>query len=186
MVGEPQAREVYLVTESLRSRCGNEVAPFALAADLPWLNSGSMYEIYWIVQEREDEDDLNVDQFQRASNWFDVSSAETRPLLQGDRFQVSVLYNTDQVPQSARLAPGSTDETALFYFFDPDNLEVQVKVLDGCRLNERYWVFAAASTDRAYTIRVDDLAANQSRSYTNAGGNAAVAINDTDALATCP
>ena len=46
-----------------------------------------------------------------------------------------------------------------FHFFDLSdqaNFELCVKVLDGTQINDRFWVFAAATTDVEYTLRVVD------------------------------
>ena len=46
-----------------------------------------------------------------------------------------------------------------FYFFDPSdeaNFELCLKVLDGTTLNDRFWIFAAATTDVEYTLTVED------------------------------
>ena len=42
----------------------------------------------------------------------------------------------------------------LFYFFSRDNIEVIVKVLDGCAINGHYWVFATGLTDIPWRLRV--------------------------------
>ncbi len=45
------------------------------------------------------------------------------------------------------MVPGATNESGLFWFFDDDNWEMLVKVLDGCGTNGHFWVFLAAATD---------------------------------------
>ena len=45
-------------------------------------------------------------------------------------------------------------DSAAFYFFDPKNVEVLVKVLDGCRINQHWWVYSAPATDIAYRVTV--------------------------------
>ena len=80
----------------------------------------------------------------------------------------------------------SSDDSGLFYFFSPNNLEVLVKVLDGCGINNRLWVFAAATTDVEYTMLVTDTANGTTSSYFNPLGTASPAVTDTDAFATCP
>ena len=99
------------------------------------------------------------------------------------------------MPEDARVLNGvlpgasevaaSSGETALFWFFSPDNTELVVKVLDGCAINQRYWVFASAATDLAFTLTVTDLENDTTRTYENLAGEPATAINDTDAFATC-
>lgn len=77
-------------------------------------------------------------------------------------------------------------ESGVLWFFGPSNLEFLVKVLNGCGVNSRIWVYAAASTDVAYTLTVTDTTTGEQRTYHNALGNAADAIGDTNAFATCP
>jgi hypothetical protein len=78
----------------------------------------------------------------------------------------------------------------LFYFFNQDNWEVLLKVLDACSMPQpRFWVFSAATTNVEYTITVVDTEAqpNQvARSYFKPQGPPAPAITDTNAFATCP
>ncbi len=40
-----------------------------------------------------------------------------------------------------------TDETGCFWFTREDNLEVFLKVLDGCAITDCYWVFVAGLTN---------------------------------------
>lgn len=53
------------------------------------------------------------------------------------------------------------DSSALFHFFTPNNVELLVKVLDGCRINGKWWVFASAATDLQYAVKVFDLATGE-------------------------
>ena len=78
-----------------------------------------------------------------------------------------------------------SDNSGVFWFFTDGNWEMLVKVLDGCEINDRYWVFSAATTNVEYTLKVTDTETGTEVSYTNPLGNAAAALTDTDALATC-
>ena len=49
-----------------------------------------------------------------------------------------------------------TDDTGAFWFFEPANLELMVKVLDGRGVNGHFWVFYGALSDVEYTITVTD------------------------------
>ena len=80
--------------------------------------------------------------------------------------------------------PPSAD-SALFYFFSPDNWELMVKVLDGCAINGRFWVYSAASTDVGFTVLVKDLERGLDFGFSNEIGTPAGAINDIDAFP-CP
>ncbi|MEM7588106.1 MAG: YCF48-related protein, partial [Acidobacteriota bacterium] len=54
-----------------------------------------------------------------------------------------------------------SEDSSLFYFFSDDNWELLIKVLDGCAINDRFWVFAAATTNVEYTITVTDTLTEQ-------------------------
>ena len=77
-------------------------------------------------------------------------------------------------------------DSGVLWFFDPKNWEMLVKVLDGCAVNQRLWVFAAATTNVAYTLTVTDTVTGQAKSYQNAAGQTAAPITDTNAFAACP
>lgn len=78
-----------------------------------------------------------------------------------------------------------SDDSGMFWFFDRDNWELLVKVLDGCAVNGHYWVFVAGTTDVEFDLRVDwwfgpDV--NDARVYHNDLGHPADAITDTAAF----
>lgn len=107
--------------------------------------------------------------------------------LNQGRFKVEVAWrNFEGQTGSGFRAPGGTADSGLFYFFQPDNLELLVKVIRGCDLNSRYWVFAAATTNVEYTLKVTDTQENVVKTYFNPLGRSAPAITDTEAFATCP
>ena len=106
--------------------------------------------------------------------------------LQNDRFRVEVEWRDFEgnLGSGHRVAVPSED-SGLVWFFDANNWEMLVKVLDGCAINDRFWVFAAATTDVEYTLRITDTETDTVREYSNPLGNAAAAITDTGAFATC-
>lgn len=79
-------------------------------------------------------------------------------LLHGGRFRVQVFWE-DQESQSGegRLVQFPSRESALYWFFSPENFEIAVKVLDGCAINGHYWVFASGSTNVGVDLFVQDL-----------------------------
>lgn len=107
------------------------------------------------------------------------------------RFAISMDFQTVQGgPQSGAAEVTVLEELGIrqggvFSFFGRQNPEVLVKVLNGCAFNDRYWVFAAATTNVGYTLTVLDTGTGQSRIYTNEDGTIATTVTDTDALATC-
>ena len=67
----------------------------------------------------------------------DCSGAGSDLCLGNQRFLVRASYRTPQgVAGTGTIFP-LTDDTGAFWFFDPANLEVVVKVLDGCAVNDR-------------------------------------------------
>lgn len=76
-----------------------------------------------------------------------------------------------------------SNESALFWFYDPDNWEVQVKVLDGCPVNGHRWVFIAGTTDVELEIEVfEGLQSQTLRTYRNDLGDPTRSILDTTAF----
>jgi hypothetical protein len=104
----------------------------------------------------------------------------------GGRFRVTIEFETaaGQVGDGRTVDIGRRD-SGLFYFFDPDNMEMLVKVLDGCAINGHLWVFFAATTDVGFALTVEDLVAGVSRVYDNPIGVAAPPVLDSSAFATC-
>ncbi|MCP3961521.1 MAG: lactonase family protein [bacterium] len=112
--------------------------------------------------------------------------ANVEACAQGDRFRISVDWRDyEGRTGNARRVEPLGDSTRVFWFFDQNNWEMMVKVLDGCAINERFWVFAAATTDVETTLTVTDTWTGESRSYFNALGVASPAITDTGAFDAC-
>lgn len=110
--------------------------------------------------------------------------------LTGDRFHVTVDWRTADgevgFGTAVTIPPALTaDDSGLFFFFDASNWEMLVKVIDGCGFNNRFWVFAAATTNVEFTLQVNDVLTGESKRYVKALNTIAPAITDTDAFATC-
>ncbi|HEX2642867.1 MAG TPA: choice-of-anchor L domain-containing protein [Thermoanaerobaculia bacterium] len=104
-----------------------------------------------------------------------------------NRFRVQLEWTDFQGQHgTAHSVPLQTSDSGLLWFFDSDNWEAMVKVLNGCSLNGRFWVFAAATTNLGYTLTVTDTQTGDSRVYANTLGQAAPAVTDTDAFSACP
>jgi hypothetical protein len=106
--------------------------------------------------------------------------------LQRGRFEVEAVWRSfDASTGTARVAAPAADGSGLLWFFSPANWEIQVKVLDGCALNGRWWVFAAATTSVEYVLTVTDTWTGRQARYENPLGRISPAITDTDAFE-CP
>jgi hypothetical protein len=112
---------------------------------------------------------------------------DTRLCLKGGRFAVTVSWKTpDAATGNGHVVPGYGDESGLFWYFNADNWELLIKALDGCPINNRKWVFTAATTNVEYDVTVRDLVTDQTKVYHNTQGVSAPAVTDTSAFATCP
>lgn len=114
---------------------------------------------------------------------------DTTLCLRGGRFRVRVSWQDFEGgtgPGHVVPTVGGTGDSGLLWFFDPDNWELLVKVLDGCPVNGRFWVFAAATTNVEYTLEVADSMTGATQTYRNPLGERSRAITDTAAFATCP
>ena len=117
-----------------------------------------------------------------------MSSGSCRPdketlCLRDSRFSVRVIWwKADGERTYGRVVDERTADSGLFWFIDPENWEILIKVLDGCRINGRMWVLGASTTDLGYVINVTDTIAQESRKYRNQPGQPAPAIVDTKAF----
>lgn len=105
-------------------------------------------------------------------------------LCLGDsRYEVRVKWLTgDGGSGIGRVAHAGTNDSGLFWFFDRENREVLIKVLDGCALNDHVWVFGASTTDVGYSILVTDTVTGLVKEYRNEPGMPAAAITDSMAF----
>ncbi len=107
-----------------------------------------------------------------------VADANTR-CLQDSRYSVSVDWRLpDGTGGMGVVVPAGTNDSGLFSFFDPNNWEILVKVLDACALNGHVWVYGASTTDLGYAIRVTDTVTGAVKEYRNVPGVPAPAITD--------
>jgi plastocyanin len=106
--------------------------------------------------------------------------------LQRGRFQVRANWQTSAGQSDVAHVVTLTEDTGYLWFFVDTNVEAVVKVLDGCGLNECYWVFAGGLTDVRVKLTVTDAETGIPKTYVNPQGAAFQPIQDTSAFATCP
>lgn len=107
--------------------------------------------------------------------------------LGDNRFEVGVTWRDfNGTVGSGKVVSFGSADSGLFWFFDANNWELLVKVLDGCGVNGHYWVFAAATTNVEYQLQVVDRATGHTASYENPLGQRSIAITDDQALPGCP
>ncbi len=80
-----------------------------------------------------------------------------------------------------------TGDSGYFWFFDSANIEAVVKVLNGCGINNAYWVFGAGLTNVAVHLVVTDTQTGAVYTRDNVQGSAFAPVQDTKAFQTsCP
>jgi hypothetical protein len=122
-----------------------------------------------------------------------VPDLETLCLGEGGRFRVTADYEVlpedgggtgpARVMQFFKADGGPYRDTGLLWFFSPDNLEVAVTVLNGCRVNGAYWVKTSGATNQGYTLQVEDTLTGATAEYGNPlEGELVEAVIDTGAF----
>jgi photosystem II stability/assembly factor-like uncharacterized protein len=115
-----------------------------------------------------------------------ISGPSEQVLLRNGRFRVTAEFVT--APGATPLATQGallTDDTGYLWFFNQSNVEVFLKVVDGCALNDRFWIFAAGLTDVEMRITVEDMKTGASKVYENPRGTAFRPVQDTAAFGGC-
>ncbi len=106
----------------------------------------------------------------------------------GGRFKVETAYQTVQdggqsgMGQAIALDGLGVNRGGLFWFFSADNPEMLVKVVDGCTVDGKYWVFYSAATNVGLKVTVTDTQTGAAVVYTNPDLTAAPPVQDTGAL----
>lgn len=117
------------------------------------------------------------------------ATTATKLCLQ-NRFDVRAFWRTSPAGNppdgQAQVIPVANPGSGIFSFFGTDNWEILVKTLNGCGLNDRFWVFSAATTNLFYRMEVWDVTEGEQKIYFNYPGPPAPAVTDTNAMATCP
>ena len=107
--------------------------------------------------------------------------ATAEALCLGGRFRVEAFWRDFQGGFGPGRAVSLTADTGYFWFFDPANVEVIVKALDGQGVNGHHWVFYGALSTVEYTLTVTDTATGAARRYVNPPGRLG-SVGDTTAF----
>ena len=105
--------------------------------------------------------------------------------LNANRFAVSATWRTSN-NNGTGTAVRLTDDTGYFWFFGSTNVEAVIKVINGCGLGGKYWVFAGGLTNVNVVLTVTDTKTGATKTYTNPIDTAFKPIQDTAAFSTCP
>lgn len=108
--------------------------------------------------------------------------------LADGRFRVEVEWSSPGGEPEDAHATEVSDDSGEFWFFNPGNVELIVKVLDACSLEGfgNFWVFSSGLTDRGVEISVTDTETGAEKEYESAALAPFAPILDTAAFQTCP
>ena len=106
--------------------------------------------------------------------------------LDDGRFAVTARWQTADGRTGDGHPVALTKDSGYFWFFDRNNVEVTMKVLDACSLQPAsFWVFGAGMTNVAVELTVTDMQAKVPKRYSNGQGRPFQPIVDTLAFF-CP
>lgn len=111
----------------------------------------------------------------------------TTHCLNDGRFRVRVDFEDFEQNEGLGQAILPSDDSGEFWFFEPNNTELIVKVIDACTTEfNSFWVFAAGLTNVEVTITVTDTQEGLTMEFGNPLGEPFQPILDTQAFSTCP
>ncbi|MDP9120823.1 MAG: hypothetical protein M3O15_05540, partial [Acidobacteriota bacterium] len=113
----------------------------------------------------------------------ECTSTGVASCLNASRFQIKVSFPRADGTLGAGHSLPLTGDSAAFWFFAPENLELVVKLLDGRAVNGSFWVFSGGLSDVGYTLRITDTATGRVRTYPNPAGRLS-SFADTSAFPT--
>jgi len=105
--------------------------------------------------------------------------------LSEGRFLITATWTKPDGESGSAHAANLTSDSGYFWFFDPANVEIAIKTLNGCGVNGHYWVFSGGLTNLKVDIAVTDTTTNRTRNYSNPQGTAFEPATDTSAFASC-
>jgi hypothetical protein len=127
----------------------------------------------------------NVSQWLNPQSTGACVASSTALCLSNGRFRVTAIWQTSTGSGNGT-AVDLTSDTGYFWFFSASNVELVVKVLNACALNNRFWVFSGGLTNVAVTLTVTDTQTGAVRNYQNAQNTPYQPVQDTSAFSTCP
>ena len=116
-------------------------------------------------------------------------------LLDDGRFQVNVDWRDfDGATGAATVTEGQRFPDGGWFglggasggILNPEGFDIFLQMTDNCGPFDHFWVFAAATTNVEFELKVTDAVSNQSKTYYNPLGTQFQGITDTSAFATCP
>jgi ELWxxDGT repeat protein len=111
----------------------------------------------------------------------DCLPSDTGLCLQGNRFRVEIDWRDFHNNTGRATTLPLTADTGAFWFFNPQNIETIVKVLDGQAVDEHFWTFYGALSNVEYTMTLTDTAIGLTQRYFNPS-NQFASVGDTESF----
>ncbi len=109
------------------------------------------------------------------------SASATVLCLNQGRFRLEATWENFSGGGGTGYALPQTDDTGAFFWVDPENIELVIKVLDGRSINDHFWVFYGALSNLEFSLVVTDTETGVCKEYINPRGTFA-SIGDTEAF----
>ncbi len=106
--------------------------------------------------------------------------------LAENRFEVEIEWQAGDESGMGQVQPLAGGDTGTVWFFDPENIEMVVKVLDGRCSNGAFWVFYGALSDVQFNLKVTDTETCKQAFYDNPQGKIASAGDTVAFIEACP
>ena len=179
--------EVHARLQGSRWRTVRRVPANTESADIDGLESGGRYDFRVRAYNRDGGGNSGVVTLVlQAVDYADcVPTASQITFEHGFSVRMCVEYQKDgeTVVEDAKNYGLESRESGILYFFDRDNAEVLVKVLDACAVNQHRWVFVAPVTDLAFNLYVEEVATGKVWEHRNPkGGQTASTESDVAAF----
>jgi hypothetical protein len=86
----------------------------------------------------------------------------TLACVQNNRWGIQILVNG-----APAYVATSNNESAVFWFYSPDDWEVVAKVINGCSYNNYWWFFGAGATATPFSFSFFDYARGRGTGYSS-------------------
>ncbi len=109
--------------------------------------------------------------------------------LGNGRFEARVRYRSadgEALRPAARASSPQAPRSGLFALAAAGELQGLINVVDGCAVNDHYWVYLAAIADVELDIAVRDTLTGSTWVFHNPAGKVADVVRDVDAFRGCP
>lgn len=116
---------------------------------------------------------------------FSCEESEYVLCVNDGRFRVETLWQTPQGELGAGHAVRLNDDSGYFWFFSSNNIELVIKTLDACGVNDHYWFFAGGLTNVEVRVTVTDTVTGAVKEYVNPQSTPFQPVQDTSAFAAC-